>query len=440
MLAQPSRSRKFSMSHSEISWYRRIRWLPATTLIILPLIFLCLVPYVRTTLRVIWFAVAYGFHSGLCITAGMCWSCAAGHFRVDGSLKYTMAGYHRLWSHRSYSASRPLRLYLAVFGAAAMEGPIIWWAREHRAHHRYTDTEEDPYNIKKGLLHAHLLWMVLERPRRRRHIDISDLKADRIVMWQSRHFPILAVLMGWIFPTVVIGLLFEDWLGGFFYGAIGKMFWVHQGTFCINSLAHYLGERPYDDRATPRDSFLVAMITLGEGYHNFHHTFPSDYRNGIRWYHYDCTKWVIALWEKAGLAYNLKRVEWSEIERAHLQELQKKLESQIESLPQGKPLHCLPMIDWTEYQWLVMNGTALIAVEDVVHDVGGFIAEHPGGSRLIQGFVGKDATAAFKTGIYSHSKVARNILVLTRVALLRKGPKGEGGKDVGLSGQVLRRS
>lgn len=415
------------MSHSERPWYHRVKWVPTTTLIIIPVLFLLTIPWVPKNRRILGFAWLYGFHSGLCITAGTYTHGPKTEAKVWGFCKLykkltskNIAGYHRLWSHKSYNASWPLRLYLAIFGAAAMEGPIIWWAREHRLHHRYTDTTEDPYNIKKGFLHAHILWMVLKQRPRTRRVDISDLEADPIVMWQSRHFPLLAIVMGWIFPTIICGILFQDWLGGFVYGAILKMILTHQSTFFINSLAHYLGDRPYDDRTTPRDNFFVAVLTLGEGYHNFHHIFPSDYRNGVRWYQYDCTKWAIALWEKVGLAYDLKRVEQSEIERARLQELQKGLDSEMKSLPQAKPEQSLPFVNALEFKRLVEGGRMLIAVEGALHDVGDFIADHPGGLQLIKAFVGKDATNSFNGGIYGHSKVARNILSLTRVAILRE--------------------
>ncbi|RAH79717.1 hypothetical protein BO86DRAFT_411379 [Aspergillus japonicus CBS 114.51] len=375
------------MSLLEVSWHRKIRWIP-TTLIILPICAVCLVPWVPLSKEVFWLMIGYGFHTGLCITAG----------------------YHRLWSHRAYRASFVLRLYLAIFGAAALEGPIRWWAREHRAHHRYTDTDEDPYSIRRGLFHAHLGWMVLAKPqaqppgktqRTRRHIDLSDLDADAVAVWQSRYYALLAVLMGWGFPTVVGGVLFRDWMGGLLYGGIIKMVLVHHSTFCINSLAHYLGDRPYDDQVTPRDSFLAAVLTLGEGYHNFHHNFPSDYRNGVRWYHYDCTKWAIAGWAKA-------------------------LTRRMEALPQAVPVEKLLRVDWAEYRGMVEKGRFLVAVDGVVHDVGAFMAEHLGGEHLIQAWVGKDATMAFHAGIYRHSKVARNILACMRVAVLENEQPGNG--------------
>ncbi|PYH81217.1 cytochrome b5 [Aspergillus uvarum CBS 121591] len=252
--------------------------------------------------------------------------------------------------------------------------------------HRYTDTDEDPYSIRQGLFHAHLGWMVLAKPqaqppgktrRTRRRIDLSDLDADAVVVWQSRYYALLVVLMGWRFPMV-----------------------------------------------TPRDSFLAAVLTLGEKYHNSHHTFPSDYRNGVRWYHYDCTKWAIAGCAVLGLADGLRRAGDGEIERARLQEMQKALTRRMEAPPQAVTVEKLPRVDWAEYRGVVEKGRYLVAVDGVVHDVGAFMAEHPGGEHLIQAWVGKDAMMAFHAGIYRHSKVARNILACVRVAELESGKPG----------------
>ncbi|OQE19332.1 hypothetical protein PENFLA_c019G00186 [Penicillium flavigenum] len=235
-------------------------------------------------------------------------------------------GYHRLWSHGSYVASIPLKIFLAVIGAAALQGPIRWWACGHRAHHRFTDTSEDPYNIKKGFFHAHILWMLLKQPKRNRRVEISDLLKDPVVAWQARYYIPLAVGMGWLFPMAVAGLCWNDWSGGFLYGGILRMFVSHQGVFCINSVCHYIGDQPYDDKFSPRNiPHLLAMCTLGEGYHNYHHAFPADYRLGVHWYDLDATKWSIWLWGKLGLARNLKRCRQTEVDKASLRQMRKEL-------------------------------------------------------------------------------------------------------------------
>lgn len=232
------------------------------------------------------------------------------------------AGYHRLWAHRSYNASKPLQYALAMVGAGAVEGSIRWWARGHRAHHRYTDTDLDPYNAHKGLLWSHIGWMVL-KPRRKPGVaDVSDLSKNDIVKWQHRHYLKLVFIMGIVFPTLVAGLGWGDWKGGYVYAALLRLVFVHhvsvgngwrtvrscllQSTFCVNSLAHWLGETPFDDKHTPRDHLVTALVTIGEGYHNFHHQFPMDYRNAIKWYQYDPTKWFIWVCQELGLASHLK--------------------------------------------------------------------------------------------------------------------------------------
>ena len=222
------------------------------------------------------------------------------------------AGYHRLWAHTSYSATLPLRIFLALTGGGAVEGSIRWWARDHRAHHRYvlhvfvaaqytnifdryTDTDKDPYSVRKGLLYSHFGWMVMKQnPKRIGRTDITDLNEDAVVRWQHRHYLKVVLFMGLGFPMLITGLGWGDWFGGFIYAGILRILFVQQSTFCVNSLAHYLGDQPFDDRNSPRDHVFTALVTLGEGFHNFHHQFPSDFRNAIRWYQYDPTKWLVA--------------------------------------------------------------------------------------------------------------------------------------------------
>lgn len=129
----------------------------------------------------------------------------------------------------------------------------------------------------KGIFYSHMGWLLMrQNPKRIGRVDISDLNEDPLVVWQHKHFVKLALFMGYGFPALFCGLGWGDWLGGFIYGGILRVFCVQQATFCINSLAHWLGDQPFDDRNTPRDNMITALVTLGEGYHNFHHEFPSD--------------------------------------------------------------------------------------------------------------------------------------------------------------------
>lgn len=217
------------------------------------------------------------------------------------------AGYHRLWSHKTYEASKPLQWFLALFGAAAFQNSIYKWSVDHRLHHRYVDGDKDPYSISKGFWFAHVGWMCKKQslPPEAKAYG-RDLEKNPIVMFQHNHYLPLAIVMGFFLPTF-IGYLLGSGLGGLAVGACLRIVALHHGTFLINSACHWWGKQPYTTDNTARDNLVLAFLTFGEGYHNFHHLFASDYRNGIRWYHWDPTKWAIQLNEKFGMAFNLKK-------------------------------------------------------------------------------------------------------------------------------------
>lgn len=382
------------------NWYKHIDWLSTTFIIIIPLIGFISTYWVPLQFKTAVWSIIYYFNTGLGITAG----------------------YHRLWAHRCYKASLPLRVYLAAVGAGAMEGSARWWSKGHRAHHRYTDTEKDPYSVRKGLLYSHLGWMIIKQnPKRGGRTDITDLNEDPVVVFQHKHFVKCVIFMALVFPTLVAGLGWGDWLGGYIYAGILRVCFVQQATFCVNSLAHWLGDQPFDDRNSPRDHVITALVTLGEGYHNFHHEFPSDYRNAIEWYQYDPTKWCIWMWKQLGLASDLKTFRQNEIEKGRLQQQQKKLDQTRAKLNWGVPLEQLPVIDWDDFVAQSKNGKALVAIAGVIHDVADFIKDHPGGKALINSAIGKDATAIFNGGVYLHSNAAHNLLSTMRVGVLRGG-------------------
>jgi stearoyl-CoA desaturase (delta-9 desaturase) len=174
--------------------------------------------------------------------------------------------------------------------------------------------------VHKGLFYAHYGWVILKRePGTIGPVDIKDLTKNTIVMWQHDNYPTLLFLTAYVFPITVSGLIFNDFWGGIVYASCLRLFFIQQSTFCINSLAHWIGEKPFAGH-TPCDNFLVALITYGEGYHNFHHEFPKDYRNGIRWMDYDPTKWFIWLCARVNLASDLKKVSKNEIEKSRFQQ------------------------------------------------------------------------------------------------------------------------
>nr|BAE94741.1 omega9 fatty acid desaturase [Mortierella alpina] len=341
------------------------------------------------------------------------------------------AGYHRLWAHRAYTAGPAMSMALALFGAGAVEGSIKWWSRGHRAHHRWTDTEKDPYSAHRGIFYSHLGWLLIKRPGWKiGHADMEDLNKNALVQWQHKHYPILVLLMGLVFPTAVAGLGWGDWRGGYFYAAILRLIFVHHATFCVNSLAHWLGDGPFDDRHTPRDHFITAFLTLGEGYHNFHHQFPQDYRSAIRFYQYDPTKWLIATCAFFGFASHLKTFPENEIRKGKLQMIEKKVLDKKTKLQWGTPIADLPILSFEDFQHACKNDSKQwILLEGVVYDVADFAVEHPGGEKYIKMGVGKDMTAAFNGGMYDHSNAARNLLSLMRVAVVEFGGEVEAQKS-----------
>ncbi|KAI0478796.1 delta-9 acyl-CoA desaturase [Xylariaceae sp. FL0804] len=405
---KPIRSQKQDLRKPHITeypitwgnWYKHVNWVNTTFIVFIPLLGFVSTYWTPLQLKTAVFALIYYFNAGLGITAG----------------------YHRLWAHTSYKASTPLKIYLAAMGAAAVEGSIRWWSRGHRAHHRYTDTEKDPYSVRKGLLYSHIGWMVMKQnPKRIGRSDITDLNEDPVVIWQHTHYLKSVIAMALVFPTLVCGLGWGDWWGGFVYAGILRIFVVQQATFCVNSLAHWLGDQPFDDRNSPRDHLFTALVTLGEGYHNFHHEFPSDYRNAIEWWQYDPTKWCIWSWQQVGLASQLKQFRSNEIEKGRVQQQQKKLDQRRAVLDWGTPLNELPVMGWDDFVEEAKNGRGLVSIAGVIHDVTDFIKDHPGGKALISSAIGKDATAIFNGGVYLHSNAAHNLLSTMRVAVLRGG-------------------
>lgn len=338
------------------------------------------------------------------------------------SLQCILPGYHRLWAHKTYNASTTLKVVFALLGAGAGQDHIKKWARDHRAHHRYVDTDQDPYNVKKGFLWAHIGWIIFENNKTSKTgvVDVSDLKSDRIVQWQQRYFVPLFVFMGYLVPSIICGLSHGDFTGGFIYaGCIGTAI-QQQFTFCVNSVAHYVGDQPYTDAKSARQiPWLLAFLVLGEGYHNYHHEFPTDYRTGIQWYDVDPGKWLIALYSILGLATGLKSVPQNEIHKSALQRKMQILEKEGEMVDWGVPLDNLPIWKWRKYEEETRTGRNLIVIRGAVHDVSDFVNEHPGGPSMITWAIGKDATKTFEGEIYRHSNAASNLLDKMRIALIK---------------------
>ena len=229
------------------------------------------------------------------------------------------SGYHRLWSHRTYQAHPALQWFLAIVGGMALQNSTIVWCARHRIHHKdVDDNAKDPYSIGRGFWFAHIGWML--RDYESGEIDYSvvrDLQRDPVSAWQDRWYWTLVWVTNLAVP-ILLGWLTGDIIGMFLLAGVARLVVVHHATFFINSLAHMWGKQPYTDENTARDHHLIALITYGEGYHNYHHMFQNDYRCGIRWWQLDINKWFISTCALLGLAKNRKRAPQFKVLRARL--------------------------------------------------------------------------------------------------------------------------
>jgi stearoyl-CoA desaturase (delta-9 desaturase) len=225
------------------------------------------------------------------------------------------AGYHRLFAHRTYRASAPVRWFLLAFGAASFQNSAVSWSADHRAHHADTDGATDPHAVTRGLWFAHVGWLFHRRAASGDVRRLADLWAVRSVRLQHRWYPLVAISIGLALPMGVAATWGDPW-GGLFVAGFLRAGVMLQATFSINSLAHMVGRKRYDVRSSARDSALTALVTFGEGYHSFHHRFPFDYRNGVRWWQYDPSKWLIWIMARARLVNTMRSASPSSIARA----------------------------------------------------------------------------------------------------------------------------
>lgn len=208
-------------------------------------------------------------------------------------------GYHRLIAHRSFACSSWVEAMFLIVGSAAWQGSALEWASDHVRHHGHTDTGKDPYNIQQGVWHAHIGWLFWRR-------DIGEvpgfLADDRLIRFQHRYYVPLAVFTSFVVPYLLAGT------GGLMLAGVVRIVLGHHVTWLVNSWAHVGGNRPYNPNVSAADNWMVALFTFGEGWHNYHHTFPNDYRNGIGRWAWDPSKWLVWTLAKLGVAWDLKRI------------------------------------------------------------------------------------------------------------------------------------
>ncbi|XP_043273753.1 acyl-CoA Delta-9 desaturase-like isoform X2 [Venturia canescens] len=224
------------------------------------------------------------------------------------------AGAHRLWAHRAYKATWQLRLILMLFNTMAFQNSVIEWARDHRVHHKYSETDADPHNAKRGFFFAHVGWLLCKKhpdvSSKGKGIDLSDLEQDPILRFQETHYAYFMPFMCFILPTVIpVYMWNESWSNAFFVSTVFRYVFTLNMTWLVNSAAHLFGNKPYDRFINPAQNKMVSMMALGEGWHNYHHVFPWDYKTAeLGNYRFNITTAFIDFFAKIGWAYDLKRV------------------------------------------------------------------------------------------------------------------------------------
>ena len=237
-------------------------------------------------------------------------------------------GFHRLFTHSSFKAKKALRVALAIAGSLAIQGPVIRWVADHRKHHRYSDAEGDPHSpwrygetipaLVKGMWHAHIGWLFnLEQTNQ--HQYAPDLLKDRAIVRVSRAFPLL-VLASLLLPAVIGGLVTWSWQGiltAFFWGSLVRVALLHHTTWSINSICHAVGARPFRSRDRSGNVWWLAVLSMGESWHNLHHSDPTSARHGVLRGQIDSSARVIWAFEKLGW---VRDVRWPSPERVAMKQ------------------------------------------------------------------------------------------------------------------------
>ena len=291
-----------------------INWIPATILVATPIAAAIITPWYLFTHDVS--APVWGVFGAFMVWTGMS----------------ITTGYHRLLAHRAYKAHPIVKNFLLLGSTLAVQGSAFDWVAGHRVHHRHVDDRlDDPYSAKRGFWFSHIGWMLRNYPSGKfDYKNIPDLTKDRTLQIQHKYYGLWVVALN-VGMVAAIGWLLGDVWGTLVIAGLLRLVLTHHFTFFINSLCHMFGSRPYTDTNTARDNFFLAIFTWGEGYHNYHHFFQYDYRNGVKWWQYDPTKWLIAGLSKIGLTSELRTVDDTTIKHAEVQMQFKAAQQQIDT-------------------------------------------------------------------------------------------------------------
>jgi len=233
------------------------------------------------------------------------------------------AGSHRLWTHRSYKAKLPFRIFLGVCTSIAAQNHIFEWSRDHRVYHKYSETNADPHNAKRGFFFSHVGWLLVRKHpdvvAKGKGIDCSDLLRDPVVVFQKKYYIPLMLLFNYILPTVLPHYFWgESLFTSYFICALFRYVFTLHNTWAVNSFAHMYGNRPYDKNINPAENVAVALGAFGEGWHNFHHTFPYDYATSELGWRINVTRNMLDLMAKLGQVYDRKQAHTDVVDRRKL--------------------------------------------------------------------------------------------------------------------------
>ncbi|XP_049865787.1 acyl-CoA Delta(11) desaturase-like isoform X2 [Pectinophora gossypiella] len=223
------------------------------------------------------------------------------------------AGAHRLWAHKTYKAKLPLEILLMVFNSIAFQNTAVTWVKDHRAHHKYSDTDADPHNATRGLFYSHIGWLLVKKHpeviKRGKQIDYSDICNNPVLRFQKKYAVPFIGTMCFVLPTVVPMYFWGESLRNAWHVNLLRYALSLHATFLVNSAAHYWGTKPYDKNLVASQNVSVSLLTSGEGYHNYHHAFPWDYRAAELGNNFvNLTTKFIDFFAWIGWAYDLKTV------------------------------------------------------------------------------------------------------------------------------------
>lgn len=211
------------------------------------------------------------------------------------------AGYHRYFSHRTYKMNRVMQFLMACLAQSSAQKGVIWWAAHHRHHHKFSDKENDIHSPEQhGLLYAHLGWVLAPENNEVDYSKVKDLTKYPELRWLNKNYLAPAILMG------VLSWWFFGWSGlvvGFFWSTV--LLW--HGTFTINSLSHVIGKQRYETGDDSRNNWFLALITLGEGWHNNHHYYQASTNQGFYWWEIDISYYGLKAMSWFGLVRDLKK-------------------------------------------------------------------------------------------------------------------------------------